>query len=333
MCVIFYVNKTRPTDEMITRAWDHNRDGGGIAWREGREVVWKKGFTKLEDFREIINKTPIPFIAHFRVASIGGIKESLTHPFPIGAKASLALQGRTQGGVLFHNGHWNMWHEKALDAAIHSNTPVPRGGDWSDTRAMAFLVSIYGPGLIDLLPQQKGIIMTPDDYYIFTGGGWDRINDVWCSNDNFWRGRKYTHYMANTMGRMCSRGKCMKEAMAGKDVCFECDKARQAEAKEASVKEPDGNKVAEPKKPSAMALLTGATQRPLASVLTLPELETFHKSKDVSKSKYKRFKKLYSQLGTGSNNKKFRVKSALEKLSEEIAETVIEKLAAGSKES
>jgi hypothetical protein len=323
MCVIMYAKDVRPTDEMIDRAWDHNKDGGGIAWREGREVLWKKGIMDQAEFKDLINATQIPFIAHFRVASCGGVRPSLTHPFPVGAKASLALSGRTRGGVLFHNGHWNGWQEKAVDAAIHSNTQIPLGNDWSDTRAMAYLVSIYGPGLIDLLPSQRGIIMTPNDYFFFTGPGWYKINDVWCSNDIFWHGRKYQgtqnrHYT----GRMCTRARCTNPVIAGEDTCKFCKEEIAREEKPvglALVKKTEG--------PSAMSILVGGTDRPLASVLTLKELNQFRNEGNVSKSKYKKFKKLYDTLGQGSHSKQLRVKTALELISEDIAQTIVEQLA------
>ena len=183
-----WVNKERPDQEMIEHAFDQNDDGGGCAWRttndQGEAVVeWKKGLN-VADMIRLAEELPVPYILHFRIASIGGIRPTLTHPFPINKNGSLALEGQTKGYVLFHNGHWKEWSDECKRAAILSNTPIPMGR-WSDTRAMAWLCAIYGPGFMELMPEQKGIVFGPTDMHIFDGNGWSKVNDVWCSNDFF----------------------------------------------------------------------------------------------------------------------------------------------------
>lgn len=190
MCVIMLIDKIRPNDLMIDKAWARNKDGFGAAWREeGKdgtpEVVWHKGIEDVNEARELIRTLPMPFIAHFRVASSGGVRQSLTHPFPINKTAPLNLQGRTKGNVLFHNGDWKGWHTDVKEASIRSNTHIPMGR-FSDTRAMAFLCSIYGPGFMELLPEQRGVVFGPANYEILTGPtGWVKVDDIWCSNDLF----------------------------------------------------------------------------------------------------------------------------------------------------
>lgn len=192
MCVIFWVQKERPSKYMVEKAYDHNDDGAGVASREMNEageavVYWKKGLDK-EQMVEMCATLPLPYVAHFRINSVGGVRPSLTHPFPVHKSGSCALEGRTKGHVLFHNGTWKEWEEYMRQAAIFSNTPLPMGRN-SDTRAMAWLCSIYGPGWMETLPDQKGIIYGPTDAQtqIFDGNGWTKINDVWCSNDYFYK--------------------------------------------------------------------------------------------------------------------------------------------------
>lgn len=177
---------------MVEKAYDHNDDGAGVASRETNEqgeavVYWKKGLNK-EEMVEMCAKLPLPYVAHFRINSIGGVRPSLTHPFPVHKSGSCALEGRTKGHVLFHNGTWKEWEEYMRQAAIFSNTPLPMGRN-SDTRAMAWLCSIYGPGWMETLPDQKGIIFGPTDAQtqIFDGNGWVKVNDIWCSNDYFYK--------------------------------------------------------------------------------------------------------------------------------------------------
>src|SRR3954466_11624310 len=100
--------------------------------------------------------------------------------------------------------------------------------------------------------------MTPRKFNIFTGNGWDKINEVWCSNDYFWRGRGYRN---NHTGykRLCSVGRCTSNAQAGKDTCEKCEGERKAQAEEVA-----GEKsVGQSRETSTVGIATGGTSRPL----------------------------------------------------------------------
>lgn len=190
MCVIMAIDGTRPTPEMIKKAWERNDDGGGLAYREtdGEGKVWVKWEKNLslEQMETAINTLPMPFIAHFRTASSGGVRPELCHPFEVSLDTSRKLSGKTDGYVFFHNGDWQIWREVMLKAVLRLGHPIPHG-KWSDSRAMAFLMSMYGPNFIDII-DQKGVAYSPDDIEFFAGTGWKEINKVWCSNDHFWGG-------------------------------------------------------------------------------------------------------------------------------------------------
>ena len=204
MCVILLIDNDgniRPSDEMIENAWERNPEGGGIAWREnsqdgkGKEVVFHKDLS-LDEMKELNTKLPLPYIMHFRIASSGGVKAELTHPFPIHKNVPLMLKGRTKGYVLFHNGDWKGYETECREAARGSNTKIP-GGFWSDTRAMAWLMSIYGFGYMEMMSGQKGVAFGPTHYEVFNGPGWRKVkdgeNEFWCSNDFFSFGNNHKH--------------------------------------------------------------------------------------------------------------------------------------------
>lgn len=320
MCVIMLVNGTRPTEEMIDRAWNSNKDGAGIAWREKDEVVWEKGIMKVERIQELCAKVPTPYVVHFRVASVGGVKESLTHPFLVSPDANLALKGRTKDAVLFHNGHWGAWNEKALDAAIHSNNKVPPGSDWSDSRAMAWLIHIYGPGVMELLTTQKGVLMTPRKFNIFTGNGWEKINDVWCSNDYFWGGRRFNN-SNQSYGRMCSIGKCTNRVTGNKDVCDSCAKERQEAAKEIGKEGESKSSVGQSH--STLSIVGGGNANgPLAKMFSMAEVESFYKTKAISKSTLKKYRKAHGASGE-KGNRGLRALKQMRELSIDIAERLM----------
>lgn len=324
MCVIFVASKARPTDEMVERAWDHNKDGGGIAWRNNGRVVWKKGIMTLAEMKEICQNTPLPYAAHFRVASVGGVKQSLTHPFLVGREGALELEGSTDGSVLFHNGHWNQWNDKALDAAIHTDNLIPEGPDWSDSRAMAWMISIYGNGLMDLLTGQKGVIMTPKKFNIYVGnGGWTKINDVWCSNDYFWSGRPkhghnaHGHYTGYTSQRLCSLSRCTNKVTGNKDICDSCLETRRKESETISADTNVGQS-------QSLAIVRGGDEKsgPLARVFAMQEVNNFRTAGLISKNLWKKYQKANSSKHA-SGGKGHRAMKNLVELSETIAEKLI----------
>jgi hypothetical protein len=176
----------RPTEEMVRKAYAKNDDGAGIAWREVKgkttEVVWQKGLN-LEQMIELVATAPMPFVAHFRIASCGGARKSLCHPFAIDENASTFLSGRTKGMVLFHNGHWGEWKKVLLETSIRFGKKIP-DGKFSDTRAMAFICAVAGINFMELI-EEKGIAFGPDRIEMFWGSGWYKVQDVWCSNTGF----------------------------------------------------------------------------------------------------------------------------------------------------
>jgi hypothetical protein len=324
MCVIMIAGKVRPTEEMVRRAWDSNKDGFGIAYWDKGEVVWEKGVMEVEKAVELCEKTPLPYVAHWRVASIGGVKPSLTHPFEVSAKVNLALKGRTKVGVLFHNGHWAPWNEKVLDAAIYSNTKLPSGSDWSDSRGMAFLVHIYGPEVMNLLTTQKGVFVTPKMFDIFTGPGWEKINEVWCSNDYFWLGRRSTHTTYH--GRICSVGRCREKAQTGKDICSGCEAERKSKAATIA-NETSGVGQSQPTaqtQATAVAVATGGSAGPLVKTLSMSEVEAFYRGGIISKNTLKKYRKAYADNQDRHPKRQQRALLQMRDLSEEIAERLIQ---------
>lgn len=194
MCVIMVSEKVRPTEAMIEKAFEKNKDGVGFAWREESqkepgviEVHWDKGIDNVDEAKKLFSELPLPFIGHFRASSPNFVVTGeMTHPFPIIKTVPLFLRGRTKGSVLFHNGFLADWQKECKEAAANFKVPIP-GGKWSDTRAIAWLCSLYGPGYMEFIGDtQKGVIYGPEEYEYYTGrDGWKKINDVWCSNDAF----------------------------------------------------------------------------------------------------------------------------------------------------
>jgi hypothetical protein len=211
MCVIAIVHDKRPSQQMIEDMWKQNSHGGGMAWREGEGenamVRWSKGL-KLQDMINMCRELPTPYVAHFRIASVGGVRPDLTHPFAIDEiDLSTDLEGETQGAVLFHNGHWNEWRKCILESALTVGSPIPRG-KWSDSRAMAFLTKLYGQGFLELI-DEKTVYFSPTMLDVL-GNGWSKVEEIWCSND-FFKKTTQVHSTGTFTSNMCKLGRCTRQ--------------------------------------------------------------------------------------------------------------------------
>lgn len=161
MCVIYACGSVLPDKEELHRGAWKNDDGAGVGWlnAEKKRVCWKKGMKDEDEVLEFIKdeKIPFPLAIHFRTASAGGASPFLTHPFPVGKGVPVWLEGDANE-LLFHNGHLGKWEELVLQAGLAAKDPFPEG-PWSDTRAMAWLTHLKGPGVLRFIHDSSRVLL------------------------------------------------------------------------------------------------------------------------------------------------------------------------------
>jgi hypothetical protein len=158
MCVIYACGtKLPPEDELRSGAFK-NDDGAGIAWLHKGEVHWQKGLKDEQDVLKYIedHKIPFPLAIHFRTASVGGKSPELCHPFPVAEGVPLWVAGKAPE-VLMHNGHLSGWEDLVLKAGLASAGEIPEG-DWSDSRALAYLTFLKGHGILRFITQTSRVM-------------------------------------------------------------------------------------------------------------------------------------------------------------------------------
>ena len=190
MCVIMKFTDNYPTEEMLKSAEAMNSDGGGVAWIEGKEVVWEKGLhVKTKYIMDLIKdcKIQLPMIIHFRITTHGGTNDELCHPFAISKEnfnKDIETSGRDTKGVLFHNGIWSNYDDVALDVLkTNPDAHLPDSGNLSDSRVMAWLVQYFGMNYLSMI-DEKVTVLTPEGIRTF-GKGWTKVQGNECSNDSF----------------------------------------------------------------------------------------------------------------------------------------------------
>ncbi len=182
MCVILVVDSKRPSEDLVNKAWKQNDHGGGIAYREGEFVRWEKGL-ELKDMQEFAKSLPMPYVLHFRIASTGGRSQYLCHPFEASRSANFKLTGKTKNAVVFHNGTWHGWRHSLLDAVIKSRAGKLPSGPWNDTRGLAFMAHLFGPGALEMI-NERTVYFSPRELEIY-GDGWEEESDILMSNTIF----------------------------------------------------------------------------------------------------------------------------------------------------
>ena len=188
MCVIICCDKKSGhiTKKMLKNAEESNNDGMGIAWiNKNNKVQWVKGLNSKNMLKLIKKLKPSlkrGYIVHARIASIGDVCPTLTHPFEINNTANDSLTGESDVGVLFHNGTWTDYEEYMMKTLIKTNTKMYEGKN-SDSRSMAFLAHKFGINFLSLITDQKIAVLTPKGIKRF--GDFPKVNDYFCSNRYF----------------------------------------------------------------------------------------------------------------------------------------------------
>ena len=180
MCVLMASDGDKISLDWVQKAQKNNKDGMGMAWIENDQVAFEKSISE-DRVMELMNAIDGPFLLHFRMASIGDVSPELCHPFPINAEASLELKG-TAPSVMAHNGHWGKWKDFCVQRLLAGGVTFPEG-DFSDTRAMAWLAYHCGENVLSLI-DEKVVTLTPTGLKIY-GGGWTLKDGVWLSNQSF----------------------------------------------------------------------------------------------------------------------------------------------------
>jgi hypothetical protein len=188
MCVIVAsIKGDRVPDSIIECMFQANPDGAGIACAVDGRVHYRRGLMKLAHVRKALAQTPkgVPFVAHFRIATVGGVQPNLCHPFPVTYLSQASLKGNIDAPVLFHNGHWRGWEDALLNSTISLGLMVP-DGPLSDSRAIAILQARHGR-VAELLPKDQRTVVLDQEGAMHFSGGWSKIDDpaldeVWVSN-------------------------------------------------------------------------------------------------------------------------------------------------------
>lgn len=182
MCVIAICEKTKLNRETFNACWDSNRDGFGYAHWTGEKIVFVKGIMNKDAAWDAYQKAELPHVAHFRIASAGGVCPELTHPFICSPKSGLMLEHEGITPVLFHNGTLSEWRSMLMTSIFHTKI-IPKG-PMSDSRAMAIALSVLGPEFLSMYASNRWVCVAKDGY-VKVGDWTEGEGGVMFSNSSF----------------------------------------------------------------------------------------------------------------------------------------------------
>lgn len=118
-----------PKEETLNICFENNPHGCGYTINRNGENFLFKGFMKLSEMMDSFKKTkPLQsetVMIHFRVASVGSIKQSNCHPFIVSQKYETMkkLNVKTKLPILVHNGTFKSFNkEKTKNEKDYSDT-------------------------------------------------------------------------------------------------------------------------------------------------------------------------------------------------------------------
>ena len=114
MCIIAIKKKGNPlpSESIMETMFKNNSDGAGFAYHLNGKVIIQKGFMTYNAFRRALNKVEevidvqnTSMLFHFRIATHGGVKPALCHPFPLSRKIPNLKRLYAQTNLaIVHNG-------------------------------------------------------------------------------------------------------------------------------------------------------------------------------------------------------------------------------------
>jgi len=194
MCVILVPTKRHPKPKELNDAQEANPHGAGMAWKnKDGKLCYEKAIDAKRVYEIIEGENPkLPYIIHFRIASVGTVCDKLTHPFPVNQSVSLKKQSQGKSPLLFHNGTWRDWKEAIMPFSGHKDFPEGSLKDWSDSRALAYLAYKTKRGFFRFIDEKVAIMEKNGEVNIY--GNWHKNDTIWCSNLNHVRPKHSVTY-------------------------------------------------------------------------------------------------------------------------------------------
>lgn len=175
--------------EVFERMWRSNDDGFGMMYRSRGGVGVVKGIMDEEEGWGVYSQLPegVPHVLHFRLATHGGVRPELTHPFVVSEESPLIERGVVAEPVLAHNGIWGLYVAKQRELKL--------GGPVSDSRVLAAWIGrlarerplreVLEKNYHEIASAGRVVVVDPATWRIHVVGDWIREGPFLFSNGSY----------------------------------------------------------------------------------------------------------------------------------------------------
>ncbi len=175
--------------EVFERMWEANDDGFGMMYRARGGVAIVKGIMDKDEAWELYDRLPegVPHVLHFRLATHGGVRPELTHPFVVDERSPIVEVGVVDKPVLAHNGIWQAHALKVKELKLK--------GPNSDSRTLAAWLGKVAAGkpirevlkeaYHDVVSAGRVVVMDPQAKEIYLVGNWIKEDGFFFSNTSY----------------------------------------------------------------------------------------------------------------------------------------------------
>ena len=194
MCIAIVKPKgsTIPTKETLKTCWEHNPDGAGFCFNNGKRVIIHKGYMTFDEFYNALkisdklhNLKTRDVAIHFRISTSGGVKPQNTHPFAISNNMDDLIKTHSKcNGAFIHNGIISGYGDKQYSDTMYYVTDII-----SNIKDLE-----HSQKLIDRLATEKHsrfAILTRNGFIL--GGDWVKDNNIFYSNTTYKPYKKVTY--------------------------------------------------------------------------------------------------------------------------------------------
>lgn len=184
MCIIVFKDKgvDMPNTSILRDCWDSNPDGAGVVIDNGSALLRiEKGFMEWKQFKAFLDKTKIKteyrVAFHFRIATSGGVSESMCHPFPVSsnAKTLRSLKTLTTHAIM-HNGVLGPGAKNESDTMMFVKNTLSKLKNRLFIPETKSLIQSISKG-------SRLLIMQPGKFY--KTGNWIEENGLYFSNNSY----------------------------------------------------------------------------------------------------------------------------------------------------
>lgn len=193
MCIIAVkpAGVAAPSVEILTRLFNKNPDGAGIALATDKGVKIDKGIMTLNDFLTKAKKIPTDSAAiiHCRISTSGGICRELTHPFILTSDINKMrkTQALTQGEVVAHNGVFGEFgckeaNNDTTQFIINYLKPLK---DLAESTGETVQADRLKPIINKLASGSRLVILDKTGRFTLYGNGWEECDGVYYSNTGY----------------------------------------------------------------------------------------------------------------------------------------------------